>query len=119
MSIVKAICVVGPNGKPCDASLESTSSNVAGTITFEQEGSNPTNIKYSVTGLAAGSHGFHIHEFADFSNGCMSAGPHYNPHGKTHGGPTDEERHAGDLGNIEANEAGVAEGEMVADLVHL
>ena len=30
------------------------------------------------------------HEKADFSNGCMSAGPHYNPFGKTHGGPNDD-----------------------------
>lgn len=119
MSTIKATCVVGPNGKPCDAASSEASPNVTGTITFEQEGSNPTNIKYSVTGLAAGLHGFHIHEFADFSNGCMSAGPHYNPHGKTHGGPTDEERHAGDLGNIIANEAGVAEGEITADLINL
>ena len=100
MSSVKAVCVVGPNGKPCDASVADASPNVAGTITFEQEGSSPTNIKYSISGLAPGEHGFHIHEFADFSNGCMSAGPHYNPFGKTHGAPCDEERHAGDLGNV-------------------
>lgn len=37
-----------------------------------------------------GKHGFHIHEFANFENGCVSAGPHYNPHGLTHGGPGDE-----------------------------
>ena len=30
------------------------------------------------------------HEFANFENGCLSAGPHYNPHGKVHGGRCDE-----------------------------
>jgi len=29
-------------------------------------------------------------EKADFSDGCKSAGPHYNPYGKIHGGPEDE-----------------------------
>ena len=49
-----------------------------------------TQIEYTVHGLTPGKHGFHIHEKADFSNGCLSAGPHYNPHGKNHGAPWDE-----------------------------
>lgn len=36
----------------------------------------------------------HIHQFGDLSQGCVSAGPHYNPQGVDHPG------HPGDMGNF-------------------
>jgi Cu-Zn family superoxide dismutase len=84
-------------------------SRVEGVIAFE-EGSDGVRLRGRVTGLTPGLHGFHIHEFGDLSDPKgESAGGHFNPHGHRHGGPDDEERHAGDLGNIKANEQGVAE----------
>jgi Cu-Zn family superoxide dismutase len=83
-------------------------SKVAGTVHFKKEGSG-VHVTGALTGLAAGNHGFHIHEFGDCSAADFtSAGGHFNPAGNPHGGPKDAKRHEGDMGNIEATADGNA-----------
>ncbi len=66
-----------------------------------------THIQGTFTGLEPGNkHGFHIHQYGNLLNGCVTAGAHYNPFGQTHGGPKSEVRHVGDLGNVPADEHG-------------
>jgi Cu-Zn family superoxide dismutase len=87
-------------------------SNVAGTVTFTAAG-NEVKVVADITGLTPGKHGFHIHEFGDCSApDAKSAGGHFNPTNHQHGAPDASDRHAGDLGNIEADASGKAHLEM-------
>jgi len=92
-----------------NAILEPTLSNsVRGTVSFKkvEEG---LQVQAVVSGLTPGSHGFHVHERGDCSaSDAMTAGEHFNPRNRDHGGPDDKERHAGDFGNLEADERGHA-----------
>lgn len=89
------------------AKLEARSgSKASGTVTFtkEREG---IRVNAKVSGLAAGTHGFHIHEKGDCSApDASSAGGHFNPGGSEHGDPKMKNRHAGDMGNIEIKKDG-------------
>lgn len=83
---------------------------VSGTVFFKQptEGG-PVTVTGEIKGLTPGEHGFHIHQYGDTTNGCISAGPHFNIDPKNHhGGLASAVRHNGDLGNVLANDQGVA-----------
>ncbi len=83
-------------------------SNVEGVVTFTKSG-NEVKIVADVTGLTPGKHGFHIHEFGDCSSpDGKAAGGHFNPTNNPHAGHDAEQRHEGDLGNLEADSSGKA-----------
>lgn len=92
-----------------------------GTVTFEQVSeSSPTTVTYNVQGMDANSkRGMHIHEFGDNTNGCTSAGGHFNPKKLTHGDRSDDIRHAGDLGNIVSDAQGNAKGSISDNVLKL
>lgn len=94
---------------------------ISGVVSFEQANENEeVKIRYEIIGFEPNSyHGLHIHEFGDNTNGCTSAGPHFNPFNKTHGAPTDEIRHVGDLGNIQCDSTGVAKGTFNDSVIKL
>ncbi|KAL3280014.1 hypothetical protein HHI36_017522 [Cryptolaemus montrouzieri] len=92
---------------------------VKGTLFFNQEAQGPVKVTGELSGLGKGLHGFHVHEFGDNTNGCISAGAHFNPGNKQHGGPKHDERHVGDLGNIEAGADGVAKVNITDTIISL
>ena len=112
-----AVCVLNPDDN----------SGVSAVCKMSQVEGEKVQITAEFKGLTEGQHGFHIHQFGklkalyfniiihilfynsgNLTEGCKTAGPHYNPGGKTHGGPTSEVRHNGDLGNVVAGADGNA-----------
>jgi Cu-Zn family superoxide dismutase len=84
-----------------------------GVVRFTQEGDS-VKVVAELEGLTpSAKHAFHIHQYGDCSSADgMSAGGHYNPQGHQHGLPDAENRHAGDLGNVQADDQGKAHYEI-------
>ncbi len=96
------------------AVMVSTEGSTAhGTVRFE-ETDDGINVTADIAGLTPGSeHAIHIHEFGDLTaSDGTSAGGHYNPEHHEHGLPGLAMRHAGDLGNITADDLGNAHYEV-------
>jgi Cu-Zn family superoxide dismutase len=97
-NIKKAKCVLYPT----------QGNKVSGVISFTATDSG-IKVTGSIQGLSKGKHGMHIHECGDCSAADgSSAGGHFNPMGKSHGGPMDMNRHEGDMGNLLADDSGKA-----------
>jgi Cu-Zn family superoxide dismutase len=91
------------------AALHPTEGNKVTGIVFFAQKNGYVEITGEVSGLTPGLHGFHIHEYGDFSaKDGKSAGGHFNPTNMPHGGPDDAMRHVGDLGNLQADAGGKA-----------
>jgi Cu-Zn family superoxide dismutase len=95
---LKAVAVLHPTAE----------NKVSGTVTFTEE-ADGVRVQADITGLSPGKHGFHVHEFGDCTAADLaSAGGHFNPTNKPHAGPDAAQRHAGDMGNVEADASGAA-----------
>jgi Cu-Zn family superoxide dismutase len=90
-----------------------------GTVHFISRG-NLVEISLNLRGLKVnGLHGFHIHTYGDLTDGCNSACAHFNPFGNTHGCPGMENRHVGDLGNIQTDLFGNANYKFTDNMISL
>ena len=108
------VCTLAP---PPGASPEA---GPKGTVTFTQrQGDARVTVRVRASGVPPGMHGFHIHALGDLTQGCSSAGGHFNPKNGCHGGPGDQLRHAGDLGNVEASGEGIVDATIVDDQISL
>ncbi len=112
-SLVLLISAAGAQAQNISVNMQPTQGNTAkGTLTVMPMGSG-IHFRGTLSGLAPGKHGFHIHETGDCSApDAASAGGHFNPDNKPHGAPDAPEHHAGDLGNITADASGNATVDM-------
>uniref|UniRef100_A0A1B6CAN5 Superoxide dismutase [Cu-Zn] n=4 Tax=Clastoptera arizonana TaxID=38151 RepID=A0A1B6CAN5_9HEMI len=110
--LIAVSCVVIATAEERRAICIITGSVISGNVTFVQaEDDGEVIVTGIITGLTKGKHGFHVHEKGDISEGvgCKTTGGHFNPDKVNHGGPSDEIRHVGDLGNIFAEDNGIAQ----------
>ncbi len=99
--------------------IPTNGNNVSGVIRFIKA-KDGVRVVADVNGLTPGKHGFHIHTLGDCSGADgKTAGDHFNPFAKDHGGPASEIRHVGDLGNLIADDGGHAHCDRVDPLLSL
>ncbi|KAF5306167.1 hypothetical protein FQR65_LT07443 [Abscondita terminalis] len=108
-------CVIA---NPLQAIVNIRGDTISGNVKFTQLDDGVL-VEGEIAGLKPGNHGFHIHVYGDLSNGCTTAGPHFNPYNKVHGGPLSQDRHVGDLGNIVAGPDGIARIQIKDHLISL
>lgn len=108
------ITLVSPEGIPVAVAIfNETGEGLSIAVTSEGD-----------SGLEPGDHGVHLHEYgvcapSDGEQPFSDAGGHFNPTNAQHGGPEDEDSHAGDLGNLTVADDGSIDFEITTDKVTL
>jgi Cu-Zn family superoxide dismutase len=93
---------------------------VNGQVTFTKMPDGRIKVNAEVYNLTPGKHGFHVHEKGDCSsNDGKSAGGHFFTDHNHHGSLEENKTHVGDLGNLEADENGVAKTSFITDKLSL
>ena len=82
------------------ATLLDADGNEVGRVTATGSSGGVT-IGLTLSGMAPGMRGVHVHETGACTPDFAAAGGHWNPGGMTHGLEGDEGQHAGDMPNIE------------------
>lgn len=93
---------------------------IKGVVRFIETSDSLVTIDIDIQGLKKNSsHGFHVHQYGDMSDGCDSMCSHFNPFNKKHGGQESKERHVGDLGNLQTDANGNAKYKITDSLIKL
>lgn len=84
----------------------SVGSTAHGSVHLTQLADGTVDVEIDLTGVPPGVHGFHVHDKGDCGDNGMAAGGHFNPMNMPHASPDAASHHAGDFGNVTADEKG-------------
>ncbi len=100
-------CAHSTKGPMAMAMLAPTSGSTAqGMVHFQELGDGSVEVQVDLSGVPAGTHGFHVHDKGDCGDNGNAAGGHFNPASMSHGAPEAVSHHAGDFGNLTTDAAG-------------
>ena len=117
--LMGAIASEGADAPTAKVELRNGQGASVGTATLT-EGHNGVTIALQLSNLPPGTHGFHIHAVGKCDPpGFTTAGGHFNPEARKHGGKTAEGPHAGDLPNLTVGPDGGFKGKVLAPRVTL
>jgi len=117
-AVSSAVAKVKPSGI---SATQPSFGQVTGTVIFMQHDNDTLLVTVNLTGFPPNSeHGFHVHDKGDLSAADLSsAGGHFNPTHEHHGGPFTPHHHAGDLGNLHADDQGNVKIQFTVSGLHL
>jgi Cu-Zn family superoxide dismutase len=118
ISLALACASSKQNGPTAMATLAPTTGQTAkGTVHFQDLKDGGTEVVVDLTNVPPGVHGFHIHEGASCADDAKAAGGHFNPNNMPHADPQAASHHAGDFGNVIADDKGEVHATFVTNSV--